>query len=417
MLNGFGRRVLSKSMYKSSSVRLLVITRENEADKNYGLGRTLLPFIHGLQARGHEVVYFSQTECTAAHQRWLGRFVAFLRPFFGLIAPALAERLIQGIAGGRHAVRIKATHAWLHDPWMALGFKWGRWSLFSFKQFNLKKRAEFKQRPKLFISEHGLGSFTWAVSRDGLTFSPRLFRWFLAFERRTLNKADKVFTPSQTALDALLRDLAYVQPPKHFVVLPYGRPSQIKTIPSPDFSIFGLTEPPQVPVILAVGRISPAKNYRLLVDAMHLLDQQTKAGAQLLIAGGGDVQPLLDYAASKPLKHPLRIAFIGDMPTAYVLADIYISSCAIESFGQANREAMAFGLPCVVPSAGASGEVLGNGVWLVPPKADSMANAMCRLINNPSQALFWKQQALLEYKKLPIWVEILEFFEQQLLDD
>ncbi len=269
----------------------------------------------------------------------------------------------------------------------------------------------------MFISEHGLGSFTWAVSRDGLTFSPRLFRWFLAFERRMLNKADKVFTPSQTALNALLRDLAYVQPPKHFIVLPYGRPPQIKSIPNPDFSMFGLTQAPKVPVILAVGRISPAKNYPLLVDAIHRLDQQTKAGVQLLIAGGGEVQSLLDYAASKPLRHPLRIAFISDMPKAYALADIYISSCAIESFGQANREAMAFGLPCVVPSAGASGEVLGNGVWLVPPNASSMANALLRLINHPNQALFWQQQALLEYKQLPIWADILELFEQQLLDD
>lgn len=398
-------------------MNFLIITRENEADKNYGLGKTLSPFIQGLQTRGHKVVYFSKTESASTHQRWLGRFTAFLRPFFGLIAPALAERLIQGIAAGRHAVRIKATHVWLHDPWMALGYQWGRWSLFSFKQLNFKKRAEFKKRPKVFISEHGLGSFTWAVSRDGLTFSPLMFRFFLFFERRTLNKADKVFTPSQTALDALLRDLAYVHPPKHFVVLPYGRPPQIKTLPSPDFSVFGFEAPPTVPVILAVGRISPAKNYQLLVDAVHLLDQQTKQGVQLLIAGGGHVQPLLDYAASKPLRHILRTAFIQDMPKAYVLADLYVSSCAIESFGQANREAMAFGLPCVVPSAGASGEVLGNGAWLVPPKADSMANAMYRLISNPNQALFWKQQALLEYKKLPTWVEILDLFEQQLLND
>lgn len=400
MPQGFGKQACV------SKVKLLVITRENAADKNYGLGRTLLPFIHTMRERGHDVVYFSQTECASTHQRWLGRFIAFLRPFFGLIAPALAERLVQGIAGGRHAARITATHVWLHDPWMALGYQWGRWSC-----------GCFKKTAKVFISEHGLGSFTWAVSRDGLTFSPRLFRWFLAFERRTLNKADKVFTPSQTALDALLRDLAYIKPPQHFVVLPYGRPPQVTAIPSPDFSIFGFESPPTVPVILAVGRISPAKNYQLLVDAVHLLDQQTKQGVQLLIAGGGDVQPLLDYAASKPLRHVLRTAFIQDMPKAYVLADLYISSCAIESFGQANREAMAFGLPCVVPSAGASGEVLGNGAWLVPPKADSMANAMYRLISNPNQALFWKQQALLEYKKLPIWADILELFEQQLLND
>lgn len=393
-------------------IKLLVITRENEADKSYGLGKTLLPFVESLRANKHSVVYFSKTESALIHQRWLGRFIAFLRPFFGLIAPPLAERLIQGIAGGRHAVRIKATHVWLHDPWMVLGFKWGRWSLFRFKN-----RAEFKQRPKVFISEHGLGSFTWAVSRDGLTFSPRLFRWFLALERRMLNKADKVFIPSQTALDALLRDLAYMQPPKHFVVLPYGRPPQIKTISSPDFSVFGFETPPAVPVILAVGRISPAKNYEMLIDAVHLLDQQLTQGVQLLIAGGGDTQPLLDYAASKPLKHALRIAFVEDMAKAYVLANIYVSSCAIESFGQANREALAFGLPCVVPSAGGGGEVLGCGAWLVPANAASMANAMFRLISNPSQTLFWKQQALLEYKKLPIWTEILEYFEQQLLND
>lgn len=400
MPQGFGKQACV------SKVKLLVITRENTADKNYGLGRTLLPFIQAMRERGHEVVYFSQTECVNTHQCWLGRFIAFLRPFFGLIAPALAERLIQGIAGGRHAARIKASHVWLHDPWMALGYQWGRWSF-----------GCFKKTAKVFISEHGLGSFTWAVSRDGLTFSPRLFRWFLAFERRTLNKADKVFTPSQTALDALLRDLAYIAPPKHFMVLPYGKPPQIKNLPSPDFSIFGFEAPPTVPVILAVGRIAPVKNYQLLVDAVQLLDAQLVGGVQLLIAGGGDVQPLLDYAANKPLKYTLRTAFVEDMPKAYALAQVYVSSCAIESFGQANREALAFGLPCVVPSAGGSGEVLGCGAWLVPTTATALATALGEVLNNPATAAFWKQQAALEYEKLPTWVEIIDLFEQQLFDD
>lgn len=392
-----------------AKLKLLVITRENEADKRYGLGRTLLPFVSGLQVRGYQVVYFSKTECRATHQRWLPFFMVFLRPFFGLIAPAFAERLIQGIAGGRLASRIAATHVWLHDPWMALGFKWGRWS-----QFN------FKKRPKVFISEHGLGSFTWAVSRDGLTFSPRLFRWFLAFERRTLNKADKVFIPSQTALDALLRDLAYVEPPAHFTVLSYGRPEASKLdsgLLSPDFSIFGFEEPPTVPIVLAAGRIAPVKNYQMLVDAVQLLDTKIASGVQLVIAGGGDTESLQAYAASKPLKHPLRTALVSDMSKAYALATVYVSSCAVESFGQANREALAFGLPCVLPSAGGSGEVLGCGAWLIPATATALATAMGEVLSNPMIEAFWKQQAVLEYKKLPTWAETLDFFERQLLDD
>ncbi|NLW03812.1 MAG: glycosyltransferase family 4 protein [Pseudomonadaceae bacterium] len=393
-----------------NTIKLLVITRENEADKSYGLGKTLLPFMQGLQARGHQVVYFSKTASKPTHQRWLPCFISGLRPFFGFTAPALAERLIQGIAGGRHASRIAATHVWLHDPWMALGYKWGLWS-----------RGCFKKTAKVFISEHGLGSFTWAVSRDGLTFSPRMFRFLLALERRALAKADKVFVPSKTALDALSRDLAWVQPPKSCVVLSYGRPEAAFDQPifeaELDYSLFGFATRPQVPVVLAVGRISPAKNYPLLVDMVHLLDQQFPLGVQLLIAGGGDAQPLLDYAAAKPLKHPLRTAFVADMNQAYALAQVYVSGCAIESFGQANREALAFGLPCIVPSAGGSGEVLSCGAWLVPANAQALATAVSSVLSSPTQALFWKQQAALEYEKLPTWTEILEFFEQQLLDD
>ena len=401
-------------------MKLLIVTRENKTDKSYGLGKTLLPFIKGLQARGHEVTYFSKTECAPTHQRWLVYFTVFLRPFFGGIAPAFAERLIQGIASGRRAYTMGATHVWLHDPWLALGYRWGLWT-----------KKCFKKPAKVFISEHGLGSFTWAVSRDGLNFSPRLFRFFLFFERKMLAKADKVFTPSQTALDALLRDLGYVQAPPHFMVLSYGRPevdlkkttastasaARLKPKPELGYSLFGFKHAPQVPVLLAVGRVSPAKNYALLVDMVHLLDQRFFHGVQLVIAGGGDTQPLLDYAASKPLKHPLRIAFVADMTKAYALASVYVSSCAIESFGQANREALAYGLPCVVPSAGGSGEVLSCGAWLVPAEADALATAVTRLLKSPFQVLFWKQQAVIEYKKLPTWAEILDFFERQLLDD
>lgn len=388
-------------------IRLLVITRENEADKSYGLGKTLLPFVKEMRARGHEVIYFAKSSCSATHARWLPIFARFLRFFLKLAAPAVAERLVQGIAGARHAVRIKPSHVWIHDPWMALGYRLGLWSLFC-----------FGNPAKVYISEHGLGSFTWAVSQDGLILSARTFRVMLALERWALSRADRVLLPSVTSMNALLRDFSYISVPTNFVVLSYGAPDGCTAESSVgDFSLFGFDAPPDVPVILAVGRISPAKNYRLLIDAVARIDKAVESGVQLLIAGGGDVQPLHEYADQQQLKHSLRTAFVADMNKVYSLADVYVSSCGIESFGQANREAMSFGLPCIVPSSGGSGEVLGCGAWIVPGTSDALASAITRVLKSSAIAAFWKEQALVEAAKFTPWPVVLDSFEQLLIDD
>lgn len=388
-------------------IKLLVITRENEPDKAYGLGRTLRPFIKGMQERGHNTVYFSKTECQASHDRWFLRFLRLLKPFFSDSSPALAERLVQGIAGGRHARRIAATHVWIHDPWLAFGFMLGMWSVF-----------HSRKKIKIYITEHGLGSFTWAASQDGLNLSPWQFRLMLYLERKMLAMADRVWVPSEVAMRALLRDLAYSRQPEHFSVLLYGRPERLsEEVIEPDYSIFGFTEKPAVPIVLAVGRISPAKNYKLLIDAVCRLDTHFANGVQLLIAGGGDAASLQEYANTKGLKNPLRTAFVDEMDKVYSMADVYVSSCDIESFGQANREALSYGLVCIVPSAGGSGEVLGSGAWLVPAQADVIASAVCTVLKNIDIALFWKKQALLETQKFPTWQEIIDLFEQQLLHD
>ena len=46
-------------------MKLLMVTREAQADKRFGLGRSLTPIIDGLSARGHTVGYLSRAARSA----------------------------------------------------------------------------------------------------------------------------------------------------------------------------------------------------------------------------------------------------------------------------------------------------------------------------------------------------------------
>ncbi|WP_028303969.1 glycosyltransferase family 4 protein [Oceanospirillum maris] len=392
-----------------SPMRLLIVTRENEQDKAYGLGKTLQPLLQALANRGHHIDYFSKDSCLYTHQQWHPKISRWLRPILTNLAPAIAERIVQGIAAATRAIATHATHVWAHDPWLVWGIKLG-----------LLRRKYIRRPFKLIVTEHGLGSFTWAVTQDGLDISDKMYKCLLKAERRVLIHADHVFIPSHIAKAALVRDLHLERAQHNISVMGYGRPEIELPSKAAGLRHFGKLATDQTLTVVAVGRLAPVKNFPLLIKACAQLEHKYDTPVQIIIAGGGDPQPLQDLAASLNLSHKPIIQFEADISWTLAAADLYVSTCAAESYGQANREALAAGLPVIAPSQGGSGEVLGLGAYLIPVDnsdqgAIRLGAAMAEVLNQPNNYNYWRNKAKQESGAWLAWEQIADHYEQQLI--
>lgn len=125
----------------------------------------------------------------------------------------------------------------------------------------------------------------------------------------------------------------------------------------------------QVPVILAVGRLSKEKDYPTLIRAFQKVQQ--KRAARLLILGeGGEKSNLQALVKDLGLAGDVEMPGFVANPYAYMKqSSCYVLSSTFEGFGNVIVEALALG--CRVVSTNCPGgptEILNGGSWgrLVP---------------------------------------------------
>jgi len=119
--------------------------------------------------------------------------------------------------------------------------------------------------------------------------------------------------------------------------------------------------PPDVPVILFVGRIDPIKGLDVLVDALCGLRREMwlTAPPRLVLVGGGKGEPAFEKLIARvSARHLLdQIDFVGSvshaaLPNYYRAADVVAVPSLYESFGLVAVEAMACGTPVVASRVG-----------------------------------------------------------------
>jgi glycosyltransferase involved in cell wall biosynthesis len=148
---------------------------------------------------------------------------------------------------------------------------------------------------------------------------------------------------------------------------------------------FGVGAPP---VVLAVGRLAPAKDYPTLLHAFAKL--RAARDCRLLILGDGNLLPELTVLARR-LKIASDVEFHGFVINPYAAmskAAVLVLSSQWEGSPNVLTEAMACGLP-VVSTDCPSGprEILDNGRYgpLVPiGNAEALASAMARMLDEPT---------------------------------
>ena len=137
--------------------------------------------------------------------------------------------------------------------------------------------------------------------------------------------------------------------------------------------------PSDRPLVVAVGRLAGQKNHRVLVEAMQSLPRIV-----LAIAGDG---PLRDQLRSQIVAAGVsdRVLMLGLLDQAGVrslirASDVFITASHFEAMPMVVLEAMCEGAAIVASNIGAHRELLGPDGFLVAADADSISNAVRRLV-------------------------------------
>ncbi|NTE87921.1 MSMEG_0565 family glycosyltransferase [Agrobacterium rubi] len=142
------------------------------------------------------------------------------------------------------------------------------------------------------------------------------------------------------------------------------------------------------PVFLSVGGIEARKNTLGILEAFRQL-RAVKSDAQLVVAGGVSLLDHRDYQeefqsqlstlrADASDVHIIGAVADEDMPNLYRLADALVFPSLKEGFGLVVLEAMASGVPVIVPSIAPFTEYLSSedAIWCDPQHPASIAEGM-----------------------------------------
>ena len=143
----------------------------------------------------------------------------------------------------------------------------------------------------------------------------------------------------------------------------------------------------EIPIILAVGRLVPAKDFSTLLKAFAHI--HAKRSARLIILGEGRDRPALEKLAGElGIASDLSLPGFEENPYVFMAqANVFVLSSLLEGLPNALLEALACGCP-VVSTNCRSGpqEILDNGAFgsLVPVGDDkALAEAILHTLEHP----------------------------------
>lgn len=225
----------------------------------------------------------------------------------------------------------------------------------------------------------------------------------------------------QDVIDGIDRIITSTDTEKSDLVSHYNIDPQIVCVAAPgvDHDLFtpGLQNAarirlgwPDVPTVLFVGRIQPAKGTDVAVEAFRHIAKKID-GSRLVIVGApsgpdgvGEFDALQKRAKSLNLSD--RITFAEpvphrEMPDVYRASDVVMIPSRSESFGLVAAEAQASGLPVVAARVGGLSDVVGErsgGVLVDGWGSTEWSTAVIEILENEQRAR--------ELRRLgPLWAE------------
>jgi glycosyltransferase involved in cell wall biosynthesis len=141
--------------------------------------------------------------------------------------------------------------------------------------------------------------------------------------------------------------------------------------------------------MLFLGSIEPRKNLPILVEALRELRREGRPQS-LVIAGGGErgyVEYLRQLIARTGLLDDGGCVLTGpvadaDLPALYSMADAYVYPSVYEGFGLPPLEAMACGVPVVLPGNSSLGELYRDCSAVTEADPASLVEGLRRLLDD-----------------------------------
>lgn len=207
-------------------------------------------------------------------------------------------------------------------------------------------------------------------------FGRRLFPFFNMYVSR--------YIAICKATEAELRPLT-----KRPIDLVYNAISLEKSVPRPECLL------PEKFSLISVGRLSPQKNYSLLIKAIAMLLERRpnlSGKVELRIAGEGDQRPEIEAIISAYNLGDV-ISLLGvrqDVSDLLAASDLFLMSSDYEGLPIALLEAIGAGLPVVVTDVGGNREIVEKtGAGRLVPAGDARALSLAveNLLDNESERM------------------------------
>lgn len=236
-------------------------------------------------------------------------------------------------------------------------------------------------RGKVVTTMHDLTTVRFRnPSKNWLIFTVKqqIYKWV---NKRAARKSARVIVPSEF-VKRDVQAFTKVKPDK--ITVTYEAADKILERPEPLLPLVDKN------FIMYVGRPSPHKNIRRLVQAFALL-KKTHPDLTLVLAGKTDnnYRQLARWVERKKIEDVMFTDFVteGELRWLYEHARVYVFPSLSEGFGLPPLEAMAHGCPVASSNATCLPEICQDGaLYFDPLKPEDMAAQIARVLDEPRLA-------------------------------
>ena len=142
------------------------------------------------------------------------------------------------------------------------------------------------------------------------------------------------------------------------------------------------------PIILSVGRLSEEKNIPLVVEAVESLQERANPPL-LVVVGDGPARRKLELCC----QDKEFVVFLGlqqgeVLRNLYASARVFVFASRVDTLGLVNLEALASGVPILVPDDSAIAQSLDHGdtAMFFAPNGEDLARTIALVLDNPDCA-------------------------------
>lgn len=171
-----------------------------------------------------------------------------------------------------------------------------------------------------------------------------------------------------------------------------------------------------VPVVLCVARWHSDKGQDLLIEALSIVKQDFDTVKLVLVGRGCDINNSAVSSQLEKFSVGDNVILVGEqLPVEpwFGMADLYCMPSRTEGFPNALVEAMALDLPCVATDVGDVATIVEEGVYLVEPEPQALAQAIIsQLARSQQQRLINARKAGAKIRKRFAITEITENYDK-----